>query len=68
MGLGSRAFRRAEILLVHKGLLRDYCLQVGLKLLVRHLHRIYLAMYVRTHSLDQTSSRDRIGPGPEMIC
>ena len=46
MGLGSRAFRRAEILLVHKGLLRDYCLQVGLKLLVRHLHRIYLAMYV----------------------
>jgi hypothetical protein len=46
MGLGSRAFRRAEILLVHKGLLQDYCLQVGLKLLVRHLHRIYLAMYV----------------------
>ena len=28
----------------------------------------YLSSYVRTHSLDQTSSRDRIGPGPEMIC
>lgn len=28
----------------------------------------YLSSYVRTYSLDQTSSRDRIGPGPEMIC
>jgi hypothetical protein len=46
VGLGSRASRRAEILLVHKGLLQDYGLQVGLKLLVRHLHRIDLAMYV----------------------